>query len=145
MEVSSVMNCRLVNLPRILDERGNLTFIEQDLLSFQVARAYWVYDVPGGESRDGHALKRGQEFFIALSGSFDIELNDGFSSRTVPLNRSYYGLFVPNLVWRHLTNFSTNAVCLVLASTPFLPEDYIRNLSEYLGYKNPEKSNAHHT
>ena len=125
---AGVHDCRLLNLPRIPDERGNLTFIEEaHHIPFVIARAYWIYDVPGGESRVGHAFRRQEEFVVALSGSFDVVLHDGCEQKTVTLNRSYRGLHLPPMIWRNIDNFSTNAVCLVLSSSPFTEEDYVRD------------------
>jgi oxalate decarboxylase/phosphoglucose isomerase-like protein (cupin superfamily) len=119
---------RVISLPRIRDPRGSLTFIEGDNhLPFAIERAYWVYDVPGGEVRAGHAYRELEEFIVALSGSFDVVVQDGNGLETVTLNRSYEGLYVPPLHWRTLENFSTNAVCLVLASRHFDEADYIRD------------------
>ncbi|HVE71215.1 MAG TPA: FdtA/QdtA family cupin domain-containing protein [Thermoanaerobaculia bacterium] len=128
----SVGDCRLIDLPKILDTRGNLTFVEGvKHIPFAIERVYWIYDVPGGETRGGHAYRRLDEFLISLSGSFDVVLDDGGSKRTVQLNRSYYGLFVPRMIWRHLENFSTNAVCLILASTAYDESDYVRDYAQY--------------
>jgi dTDP-4-dehydrorhamnose 3,5-epimerase-like enzyme len=122
----------MIELPRIQDARGNLTFIESFRhVPFPFVRVYWIYDVPGGEQRGGHAYRTAQEFLVALSGSFDVVVGDGVSSQVIALNRSYFGLYVPDGMWRHLQNFSTNAVCLVLASTPFAESDYIRDYSEF--------------
>lgn len=118
----------LIDLPKILDERGNLSFLEENKhIPFKLERVYWIYDVPGGQIRGGHAYKELQEIIIALSGSFDVVLDNGHQKETFSLNRSYYGLYVPQLVWRHLENFSTNALCLILASTPYQEEDYVRD------------------
>ncbi len=126
--MSRVQECRLIQLPKIPDPRGNLTFIEGERhIPFAIRRAYWIYDVPGGEVRGGHAYQALQEFVVALSGSFDVVLDDGQERRTVLLNRSYFGLYIPQLIWRHLENFSTNAVCLILASLPYDAHDYIRD------------------
>ncbi len=115
------------NLPKIEDPRGNLSFIEElSHIPFSVERVYWIYDVPGGQIRGAHAFKKQKEFIVALSGSFDVVLDDGINRNTYSLNRSYYGLYVPNLLWRKLENFSTNSLCLILASTPYDPGDYIR-------------------
>lgn len=128
-----LQKCRIMDFPKILDERGNLSFIEAGRPApFLIKRVYWVYDVPGGEVRGGHAYKHMQEFFIALSGSFDVVLDDGQNRKTVSLNRSYFGLYVPNLIWRHLSNFSTNAVCMVLASLPYSEDDYVRDYGTFL-------------
>ncbi len=130
--MSSVEDCRALTLPRIGDERGSLTFIEgNEHIPFTIRRTYWIYDVPGGESRGGHAYRELEEFFVALSGSFDVVLDDGRGRRRVPLNRSYLGLYVPRMIWRHLENFSTNAVCLILASRPYDERDYFRDYSEF--------------
>ena len=130
----SVEQCEVLNLPRIEDARGNLTFVEgAGHIPFEIRRAYWIYDVPGGAVRGGHAYATLQEVMIALSGSFDVVVDDGVTQRTITLNRSYRGLYVPNMIWRQLGNFSTNAVCLILASAPFSEVDYIRNYDEFLG------------
>lgn len=119
---------RLLEFPKIHDARGNLTFVEGERhIPFGIRRAYWIYDVPGGESRGGHAYKTLEEVFIALSGSFDVVVHDGRYENRFHLNRSYKGLYVPNLLWRHLENFSTNSVCLILASRPYAEDDYIRD------------------
>lgn len=120
--------CRIIQLPRFLDPRGNLSVIgEMKEIPFAISRTYWIYDVPGGESRGGHAYHSNEEFVVALSGSFDVEVDDGSGVKTFSLNRSYYGLFIPKLTWRRLTNFSTNSLALILASNPYDEEDYIRN------------------
>lgn len=122
----------IIQLPKILDERGNLTFIESNNhIPFEIKRTYWVYDVPGGEVRGGHAYKQNEEFIIALSGSFDVVLNDGENEIRYNLNRSYYGLFVPKGVWRYMENFSTNSLALVLASIHFDRSDYIYDFEEF--------------
>ena len=123
---------KLIQLPKILDRRGNLTFIEgENHIPFEIKRTYWIYDVPGGETRGGHAFKEQQEFIVALSGSFDVVLNDGVETKTFQLNRSYYGLFIPQGIWRHMENFSTNSLAMVLASNDFNESDYIRNYDEF--------------
>lgn len=128
----SVGDCRRIDLPKILDARGNLTFVEgMKHIPFEIRRVYWIYDVPGGETRGGHAYRRLDEFLISLSGSFDVVLDDGAEKRTVQLNRSYYGLYIPRMIWRHLENFSTNAVCLILASTVYDENDYVRHYDQY--------------
>jgi uncharacterized RmlC-like cupin family protein len=117
-------------LPKIPDRRGNLTFIESDRhIPFSIQRVHWIYDVPGGESRGGHAYKENQEFIIALSGSFDVIINDGHEEKTFHLNRSYYGLYIPAMIWREMENFSTNSLALVISSTKYNVDDYIRELS----------------
>jgi dTDP-4-dehydrorhamnose 3,5-epimerase-like enzyme len=131
--MSTIHDTRITQLPKIPDERGNLTFIEAGRpVPFVIQRAYWIYDVPGGEIRGGHAYKELQEFIIALSGSFDVVLDDGKERKIVSLNRSYFGLYVPNMIWRHLENFSTNSVCLILASLPYSADNYIRDYEGYL-------------
>lgn len=131
--MSGLNDCSIISLPKIQDPRGNLSFIETGRsLPFVIQRAYWIYDVPGGEIRGGHAYRELQEFFIALSGSFDVVLDDGKGQKTVSLNRSYFGLYVPSMIWRHLENFATNSVCLIIASLPYSKEDYIRDYESYL-------------
>jgi hypothetical protein len=128
-----VSDCRIIDLPRLLDHRGNLSVVEIGRpVPFIIRRVYWIYDVPGGETRGGHAYRTLKEFMIALSGSFDVILDDGEQRKVVSLNRSYFGLYVPKMIWRYLENFSTNAVCMILASLPYSEEDYIRDYKEYL-------------
>ena len=127
---------KIINLPKITDPRGNLTFIEsENHIPFEIERVYWIYDVPGGEKRGGHAFKEQQELIIAISGSFDVIVDDGNSVEKFQLNRSYLGLFIPSGKWRHMENFSTNSIALVLASTSFSERDYIRDYNEFLKYK----------
>lgn len=119
---------KILQLPKIEDPRGNLSFIEEHQhIPFEIKRVYWIYDVPGGQVRGGHAFKEQQEFIIALSGSLDIVVHDGKTEQLFQLNRSYYGLFIPNGLWRQMKNFSTNACALVLSSTLFNKDDYIYN------------------
>lgn len=127
----------IVNLPKFIDHRGNLSFIEEENhIPFKVKRVFWIYDVPGGEDRGGHAYKNTEEFIVALSGSFDVVLHDGIGNvQTFQLSRSYYGLYVPKMMWRQMTNFSTNSVAMVLASTPFVAEDYVWNYNEFQALK----------
>lgn len=128
----TVYDAAIIQFPKILDDRGNLTFVEgKRHLPFRIARAYWIYDVPGGESRGSHAYKELQEVIIALSGSFEVFLDDGMAQKTITLNRAYFGLYVPNMLWRRMHNFSTNAVALVLASMPYSAEDYIRDYHQF--------------
>lgn len=123
---------KIIELPKSVDARGNLSFIEGCRhLPFPIARTYWIYDVPGGETRGGHAYKLNEEFIVALSGSFDIAIDFGVGERVFSLNRSYYGLYLPRMVWRELRNFSTNSLALVLASTHFDETDYIRDFEEF--------------
>lgn len=123
----------IIDLPKFLDRRGNLSVIEQGQhIPFDIARTYWVYDVPGGEKRGGHAYRTNQELIVALSGSFDVVLTNAKGERRVwHMNRSYYGLYVPNMCWRELENFSTNSLALVLASTPYDGADYIRDFDQF--------------
>jgi dTDP-4-dehydrorhamnose 3,5-epimerase-like enzyme len=124
---------KLIELPKILDPRGNLSFIEEnDHVPFKIERVYWIYDVPGGEIRGGHAFKQQQEMVIALSGSFDVIIDDGTEKKRFHLNRSYFGLLIPNGLWREMDNFSTNSVVMVLSSTPYDPSDYIRDYEVFL-------------
>lgn len=126
------MKPEIIQLPKITDPRGNLTFIEGlNHIPFDIKRVYWIYDVPGGETRGGHAFKEQKELIISLSGSFDVIINNGKSIEKFSLNRSYYGLYVPSGCWRHMENFSTNALAMVLASTNYNENDYIRNYDEY--------------
>ena len=126
----------IMDLPKILDRRGNLSVIEEyKNIPFKIARTYWVYDVPGGETRGGHAYKENQEFIVALSGSFDVILDDGKERKIFSLNRSYYGLYVPKGLWRQMENFSTNSLALIVASTTYNAEDYIYDYEEFLKHK----------
>jgi len=125
--------CKIIKLPRISDPRGNLTFVEQNKhIPFEIKRVYYLYDVPGGEARGGHAHKGFHEFMIATMGSFDIILRDGFDIKRFHMNRSYYGLYVPPMIWRELDNFSSGSVCLVLASELYDEDDYIRDYQDFL-------------
>ncbi len=122
----------LVELPKILDERGNLSVIEaQQHIPFDIQRVYWIYDVPGGELRGSHAFKATSELIVALSGSFDVVLHDGVQEHRFTLNRSYNGVLVPKMVWRRLENFSTNSLALILADTTYCDADYIRSFDEF--------------
>jgi hypothetical protein len=126
---------RIIDLPKIDDDRGNLSFVEEENhIPFKINRVYWIYDVPGGEFRGSHAFKESEEFIVALSGSFDIILHDGKEEKRFSLNRSYYGLYISKLHFRRLENFSTNSLALILASTPYNENDYIRNFDEFLTY-----------
>ena len=131
---------QIINLPKFLDARGNLSFVEQENhIPFVIRRTYWLYDVPGGECRGGHAYRENQEFIVALSGSFDVVLDDGMEKKVLTLNRSYYGLYVPKGLWREMENFSTNALALVLSSTDYDANDYIRDYDEFLNLKRDGK------
>ena len=132
----TIDDCRTIQLPKIQDDRGNLTFVESlRHVPFPVLRVYWIYDVPAGEYRGGHAYRTLDEFVIALSGSFDVEVDDGVDRKIVPLNRAYYGLHVRSAIWRRFQNFSTNAVGLVLASGPYDEHDYFRDYDAYVNYR----------
>ncbi len=128
----SVKDCRLIELPQVHDPRGNLTFIESGRhIPFALKRIFYLYDVPGGATRAGHALKSCHQFLIATSGSFDVLVDDGGEKQTFQLNRSYYGLYIPPLIWREISNFSSNSICMVLASEFFSEEDYYRDYSQF--------------
>lgn len=131
---------QIIGLPKILDARGNLSFAQNSThIPFEIMRTYWLYDVPGGESRGGHAYKETEEFVIALSGSFDVIVDDGKEKKTFHLNRSYYGLYIPKGMWREMDNFSTNSLALEFASTKYNPEDYIRDYDDFLRLKDDGK------
>lgn len=131
-----MIRLKLINLPKILDKRGNLSFFEEEThVPFKIKRIYWIYDVPGGQIRGGHAFKKQKELIIALSGSFDVIVHDGKSEKTFSLNRSYYGLYVPSMLWRKMQNFSTNSLALVASSTYFNADDYIYDFNKYLIFR----------
>jgi oxalate decarboxylase/phosphoglucose isomerase-like protein (cupin superfamily) len=131
------MEPKLIDLPKIQDPRGNLSFFEYPKqLPFGIKRTYWIYDVPGGEKRGSHAFKEQQEFIIALSGSFDVILNDGIGEKKFTLNRSYYGLYIPKMYWRRLENFSTNSLALIISDRNFDESDYIRDFNEFKKIRN---------
>lgn len=128
-----IADCKIIELPKITDPRGNLSFIEGNKhIPFEIRRVYYLYDVPGGSDRGSHAHKNLQQFIVAMSGSFDVVLDDGHEKRRFHLNRSYYGLYVCPMMWRDLDNFSSGAVCMVLASTYYDESDYIRNYEEFI-------------
>ncbi len=131
-----IKEARIIELPRFADPRGNLSFVEElNHIPFEIKRTYWIYDVPGGESRGGHAFKQNEEFIIALSGAFDVIVDDGLTKRVYTLNRSYYGLYVPAGLWREMENFSTNSLALEFGSIHYDETDYIREYDEYLKMK----------
>ena len=131
-----IESAQIIELPKILDKRGNLSIIEEfKNIPFKIERTYWICDVPGGESRGGHAYRENEEFIVALSGSFDVVLDDGNNKKIFSLNRSYYGLYVPKGLWREMNNFSTNSLALILSSTVYEEKDYIRDYNEFLKMK----------
>jgi hypothetical protein len=131
----NLLNVKIINLPKIEDTRGNLSFIEgMNHIPYEIKRVYYLYDVPGGAERGGHAHKKLQEFIIAMNGSFDVILNDGTEEKRYHMNRSYYGLYIPNLIWRTLDNFSSGSVCMVLASQFYDEQDYLRDFDSFLKY-----------
>ncbi len=128
-----IENCKIIDLPKINDPRGNLTFVEAGHhIPFDIKRVYYLYDVPGGSERGGHAHKDLYQLIIAISGSLDIHLDDGHSKKTIHMNRSYYGLYVCPMIWREMDNFSSGAVCMVLASNYYDEADYYRNYDEFI-------------
>lgn len=134
--MAKIDDCKIIELPKFLDARGNLSFAENwQHIPFEIKRAYWIYDVPGGEDRGGHAFKKNEEVVIALSGAFDVVMDDGVTRKTFSLNRSYYGLYVPAGLWRIMENFSTNSVALEFGSEHYDAEDYVRDYDEFLKLK----------
>ena len=132
----TIDDVKLIELPRINDPRGNLSFVEQkNHIPFEINRTYWIYDVPGGENRGGHAYKFTEEFIIAISGSFDVTVDDGKQKKTFTLNRSYYGLYIPKGLWRQMDNFSTNSLALEFADTKYDSNDYVIDYNEYIKMK----------
>ncbi len=128
-----VKDCKIIELPKVSDPRGNLSFIEGGRhIPFDIKRVYYLYDVPGGSERGSHAHKNSHQFIVAMSGSFDVVLDDGYEKQRFHLNRSYYGLYVCPMMWRDLDNFSSGAVCMVLASTPYTKSDYIRSYQQFI-------------
>jgi dTDP-4-dehydrorhamnose 3,5-epimerase-like enzyme len=139
----SIKDCKIIELPKIQDPRGNLTFVESDRhIPFQVRRVFYLYDVPGGSIRAGHSLKNCYQFLIAMSGSFDVIIDDGFSKERYHLNRSYYGLYIPPLTWREIDNFSSGAVCMALASEHYDESDYYRNYQDFLAFTLSENNES---
>ena len=133
---STVHDCKLIELPRMYDRRGSLTPIcGGEHIPFDIVRTYYLYDVPGGESRGGHAHRELQQLIVSVLGAFDVELDDGTEKRTFRLDRAYYGLYVPRQIWRELLNFSSGANCLVLASLPYDESEYLRDYDEFMEIK----------
>ncbi len=131
------MHPQIINLPKIVDPRGNLSFFENPRqLPFEIARTYWIYDVPGGEIRGSHAFKEQSEFIVALAGSFDVVLSDGKNEERFSLNRSYYGLYIPKMYWRKLENFSTNSLALIVSDQAYDEQDYIRDFNKFKTLRN---------
>lgn len=131
-----IKGVKLIKLPIIKDIRGNLSFFENNNhIPFEIRRTFWIYDVPSGEVRGGHSFKKSHELIISLSGSFNVVLNDGENEVTYSLNRSYNGLYVPNLIWRRIDNFSTNSLALIVSNIEYTPQDYIRNFKEFMNLK----------
>ena len=134
--MGTVEDVRIIELPKFLDARGNLSFAEQNNhIPFEIKRTYWIYDVPGGEDRGGHAFRENQEVVIALSGAFDVVVDDGENKKTFTLNRSYYGLYIPKGLWRTMENFSTNSLALEFGSKHYSAADYVRNYEQFLKMK----------
>lgn len=135
----TIQDCKILCLPKIGDERGNLSIIEQlNQIPFKIKRVHWIYDVPGGVDRGGHAYKKTEEYIVALSGSFDVVVDDGVNKNIYSLNRSYFGLYVPKGMWRTMTNFSTNSLALVLSSTEYDEQDYVSDYEEYKAWRRDE-------
>ncbi|MEH2174433.1 sugar 3,4-ketoisomerase [Nostoc sp.] len=132
MSIKGCQGCQIINLEKILDPRGNLTFIEGNKhVPFEIKRVFYLYDVPGGSNRAGHSLKKCQQFLIAMSGSFDVIIDDGFQKQRYHLNRSYYGLYISPLMWREIDNFSSGSVCMALASELYEESDYYRDYQDF--------------
>lgn len=132
----TIRDAKIIELPKFLDARGNLSFAEQlNHIPFEIKRTYWIYDVPGGEARGGHAFRENQEVVIALSGAFDVVVDDGQNKKTFTLNRSYYGLYIPKGLWRTMENFSTNSFALEFGSEHYTADDYIREYADFLKLK----------
>lgn len=132
----TVKDVKIIELPKFTDPRGNLSFVEQlNHIPFEIKRTYWIYDVPGGENRGGHAFRKNDEFIVALSGALDVIVDDGKEKKTFNLNRSYYGLYIPAGLWREMDNFSTNSLALEFGSIHYDPNDYIRDYETYFKMK----------
>lgn len=138
--MATIQDIQILKFPKILDARGNLSFVENhNQIPFEIQRTYWIYDVPGGETRGGHAFFKNEEVVIALSGAFDVIVDDGRQRKAINLNRSYFGLYIPNGLWRELVNFSTNSFALEFGSIGYTEDDYIRDYNLFLKLKNDEE------
>ena len=138
--MTTIEDLRIIELPKFTDPRGNLSFVEQlNHIPFEIKRTYWIYDVPGGEARGGHAFRQNEEFIVALSGAFEVIVDDGGHKKTFQLNRSYYGLYVPAGLWREMQNFSTNSLALEFGSIHYDENDYVRSYDEFLKLKSNGK------
>lgn len=138
--MATINDVKIIELPKFLDARGNLSFAENyKQIPFEIKRTYWIYDVPGGEDRGGHAFRKNQEVVIALSGAFDVVVDDGENKKTFSLNRSYYGLYIPSGLWRSMDNFSTNSFALEFGSISYSADDYIREYEDFLKLKQNEQ------
>lgn len=136
----SIEDVKIIELPKFTDPRGNLSFVEQlNHIPFEIKRTYWIYDVPGGESRGGHAFRQNQEFIVALSGAFDVIVDDGKEKKVYNLNRSYYGLYIPSGLWREMNNFSTNSLALEFGSIHYERNDYVEDYELFLKLKDNGK------
>lgn len=136
----TIDDVKIIEIPKFTDPRGNLSYVEQQIhIPFEIKRTYWIYDVPGGENRGGHAFKNNQEVIIALSGAFDVIVDDGNNKKIIPLNRSYYGLYIPVGLWRTIENFSTNSLALEFGSEHYSTGDYIREYDEFIKLKKDGK------
>ena len=134
--MATIKDVKIIELPKFADPRGNLSFVEQlNHIPFEIKRTYWIYDVPGGESRGGHAFKMNEEFIVALSGAFDVIVDDGQEKKTFTLNRSYYGLYIPAGLWREMANFSTNSLALEFGSIHYDRADYVEDYEQFLKLK----------
>lgn len=134
--IMSIKDVKIIELPKFADPRGNLSFVEQlNHIPFEIKRTYWIYDVPGGESRGGHAFKQNQEFIVSLSGAFDVIVDDGKEKKVFNMNRSYYGLYIPAGLWREMTNFSTNSLALEFGSIHYDRDDYVEDYDQFLKMK----------
>ncbi len=139
--MATINNCKIVELPKIQDVRGNLSFIEEENhFPFEIKRTYWIYDVPGGQIRGGHAFKKQHEMIVALSGSFDVMVDDGLTRTVYSLNRSYYALYIPSGIWRQMQNFSTNSLAVVLSSTDYEEDDYERDYYQFTKEANTKEA-----